>query len=379
MKKPIRLLKRREENLRGHKYIISGGGTGGHIFPALAIANALMENNPANEILFVGAEGRMEMEKIPAAGYRIIGLPITGIQRSLSLSNLSFPYKLIKSLWQAGKIISSFKPDAVIGVGGYASAAIVYAASLKKIPTLIQEQNSYAGLTNKILSKKAKRICVAFEGMEKYFPSDKITITGNPVRSEILDIKNIDRQEAKQLIGLNPNKRTLLVIGGSLGARTINTSVQAGLETLAKNDIQVIWQTGKFGYDPARAAGFENARVFDFIKDMSGAYAAADAVISRAGAISVSELCIAGKACILVPSPNVAEDHQSKNAFALVNKNAALMIKDSDAENTLINQAIELLNDAPKRDILAGNISALAKPYATKLIIEEINKLTLDS
>ncbi|MBK9732363.1 MAG: undecaprenyldiphospho-muramoylpentapeptide beta-N-acetylglucosaminyltransferase [Chitinophagaceae bacterium] len=358
------------------KIIISGGGTGGHIFPAIAIANAIRKIDPAADILFIGALGRMEMEKVPKAGYRIEGLPIAGLQRSLSLQNLLLPFKVINSLMKASSIIKSFKPNVVVGVGGYASGPVLYAGSMSGIPTLIQEQNSFAGITNKILGKRAKRICVAYEGMEQFFPKEKITITGNPVRKDILNLEG-KRAEGLQYFDLNDKRQTILVIGGSLGARTINESIQSHLSELMNEEVQVLWQTGKryFEMNATAAKGMEEKiKVKEFIDRMDLAYAVADVVISRAGALSIAELCICKKPCVLVPSPNVAEDHQTKNALALVTKDAALMIKDEEAKEKLIATTLKLLKDGSLQQKLATNIAQLAKPNAdddiAKLVIQ---------
>ena len=355
--------------------IISGGGTGGHIFPAISIANALMTANNENEILFVGANGRMEMEKVPAAGYKITGLNISGIQRKLTWSNLLVPFKVISSVMKAKKIIKEFNPDAAVGVGGYASAPLLYAATSMKIPSLIQEQNSYAGITNKMLSKRVQRICVAYEGLESYFPKEKIVITGNPVRQDILNAEG-KRDEALSFFGLSKEKKTILVIGGSLGARTINESIAEGLEKLNNENIQLIWQTGKFFYAKAKTLtnGLDKngMNAFEFIQRMDLAYAAADVVVSRAGASSVSELALVAKPAILVPSPNVAEDHQTKNAMALVNKNAALVITDVDAKDKLVETAIDLIGDETKQKSLKENISKMALRNSAEKIVEEI-------
>jgi len=358
------------------KFIISGGGTGGHIFPAVAIANELKKMQPDAEFLFVGAKGRMEMEKVPAAGYKIVGLWISGLQRKLTLSNLSFPFKVISSLIKARKIINEFKPDAVIGTGGYASGPTLRAAASKGIPTVIQEQNSYPGITNKLLSKKVNKICVAYAGLERFFPLEKIVFTGNPVRQDIKSIEE-KRQEAISFFGLNENQKTILIIGGSLGARTINEAIGSGLKELSENNIQVIWQTGKSYIETARqqAQGLNNVKVFDFISRMDLAYAAADCIISRAGASSVSEIQIVGKPCILIPSPNVAEDHQTKNAMALVKTNAALLVKDTSAKNELIKKVIELINDNQLQEELKNNISKMAMPNAAEQIAKEILNL----
>lgn len=358
------------------RVIISGGGTGGHIFPAIAIANALKTANSENEILFVGANGRMEMEKVPAAGYKIEGLNISGIQRKISLSNLLVPFKVISSVMKAKRIIKQFQPDVAVGVGGYASAPLLFAATLMKIPSVIQEQNSYAGITNKILSKRVQKICVAYDGMEKYFSKEKIVITGNPVRKDIQEMKG-KRDEALKYFGLSGGKKTILVIGGSLGARTINESIAAGLERLKEKNIQLIWQTGKSGSKQAQEAAnsFQNCCCVEFISRMDLAYAAAEVVVSRAGASSVSELALVEKPAILVPSPNVAEDHQTKNAMALVNKNAAVLVSDAEAKEKLVSAAIDLIQDENKQKQLRENISKLALRNSAEKIVEEIYKM----
>lgn len=366
------------ENKKPYRLIISGGGTGGHIFPAIAIANEFKERHPDAEILFVGAEGRMEMTRVPDAGYKIVGLWISGLQRRLTLSNLMFPLKVMVSFFKARKLVRDFKPHAVVGTGGYASGPIMMAATSAGIPALIQEQNSFAGLANKQVAAKASRICVAYEGMEKYFPKSKIVITGNPVRKDILTTGK-KRAEALQHFEFSADMPTLLIVGGSLGARTINESIIGGIEKLQDAQIQVIWQTGK-GYFEAYKARLARVdlvriRVQDFVKEMDLAYAAADVAISRSGAIAVSELCIAGKPCILVPSPNVAEDHQTKNAMALVSKDAAIMVKDSEAEEELVDEALKLIFDVERCQQLQKNIIALAKPQATKDIVNELEKL----
>ncbi len=357
------------------RVIISGGGTGGHIFPAISIANEVKRVNPENEILFVGAEGRMEMEKVPAAGYRIIGLKISGIQRKLSLSNLTLPFKVINSVTRSRAIIKEFKPDIAVGVGGYASGPLLFAASLMKVPTLIQEQNSYAGITNKLLAKRAKKICVAYDGMEKYFPKEKIIITGNPVRQDILSVQG-KKEEALKYFGLNGNQKILLVIGGSLGAGSVNTSLKAGLEKLVANNIQLIWQTGKRFFDTAKDAvkAFDQngIKAYDFITRMDLAYACADVVISRAGASAISELELVAKPCVLVPSPNVSEDHQTKNAMALVTKQAAQLVRDSEATAKLVDTAIELVKDSAQQKSLSENISRLAHRNSAEQIVKEI-------
>ncbi|MBS1553974.1 MAG: undecaprenyldiphospho-muramoylpentapeptide beta-N-acetylglucosaminyltransferase [Bacteroidetes bacterium] len=361
-----------------YRLIISGGGTGGHIFPALAIANEFRERHPNAEILFVGAQGKMEMTKIPEAGYKIIGLWISGIQRKLTLSNLSFPFKLISSYIKAGSIVKEFKPDAVIGTGGYASGPIMLAATRNKIPSLIQEQNSYAGLTNKQLGDKVTRVCVAYAGMESYFPASKIVFTGNPVRKDINQIEE-KRERALSHFALSSNERTLLIIGGSLGARTINESILAGIDKLIDARVQVIWQTGKIYFDDIKRQlenkDLRRVRVFDFLKQMDLAYAAADVVIARAGALSISELCLAKKPSILVPSPNVAEDHQTKNAMALVSENAAALVKDVQAKEILVSEALKLVYDEGRCERLSGQIAKLAKPNATSEIVDEIEKM----
>ena len=329
-----------QKSKKPYRIIISGGGTGGHIFPAIAIARALQAIDAGIEILFVGAEGRMEMQKVPEAGYKIIGLPIRGLQRSLTLENLSFPIKVIQSIIKSFRILSDFKPDAVVGVGGYASGPLLYAASVRKIPALLQEQNSYAGLTNKWLAGNVQKICVAQEGMERFFPEDKLVITGNPVRKEIVAAAQAfspeKRLEALKFFGLSPEKKTLLAVGGSLGARTINLAILAGIPQLEEAGIQVIWQCGKFYHEEMKARlnaipQKEGVVLFEFLQQMNLAYAAADVVISRAGALAISELCLVKKPALFVPSPNVAEDHQRKNAEALVVRNAAIMVLDKDA------------------------------------------------
>lgn len=360
------------------KIIISGGGTGGHIFPAIAIANAIKLKYPDSEILFVGAEGKMEMEKIPASGYKIIGLPIMGIQRKLTLQNLKVPFKLLFSLLKARKVIKEFKPDVVVGVGGYASGPLLKIATSMGVPALLQEQNSYPGITNKILSKKVQKICVAYDGMEQFFPKEKIIFTGNPVRQDIVDLSN-KREKGLEQFGLLADKKVVLVIGGSLGARTINESIEAGLEEMVHNNIQLLWQTGK-GYadkaaDSVKKYTGKGIVTMPFITTMDLAYAVADVVISRAGALSVSELCLTEKPSILVPSPNVAEDHQTKNAMALVNQKAAILVKDVDAKTALIPALLDLLNNTTLQQELKSNIKQLAKPNAAEVIADEVVKL----
>lgn len=364
--------------MQAYKIIISGGGTGGHIFPAIAIANALKTKFPNVDILFVGAEGKMEMEKVPAAGYKIIGLPIMGLQRRLTLENLKFPFMLLKSMRMAKRILNEFQPNVVVGVGGYASGPLLKAATKMKIPALIQEQNSYPGITNKMLAGKVQKICVAYQGMEKFFPKDKIVLTGNPVRQ---DIKNLEakRERAIEHFELDKNKKTILVIGGSLGAKTINESIDAGLEKIVDKNMQLLWQTGKWYADKAAKAvePFQDKHIktMPFIAKMDYAYAVADLVISRAGASSISELCIAAKATVFVPSPNVAEDHQTKNAMALVNQNAALLVKDMEAKNKLVPQVLEVLDDVLLLTKLRRNISKMAFNDSAEIIADEVIKL----
>ena len=358
------------------RIIISGGGTGGHIFPAVAIANELRRRHPACEILFVGATGRMEMTRVPEAGYNIVGLSITGLQRRLTPQNLLLPFRVFRSVRKAGKLIEEFRPDAVVGVGGYASAPVLLAATSRAIPSLIQEQNSYAGLVNKLLARRVGCICVAYEGMEKFFPLDKLVLTGNPVRTEIA---GGDSAEALKFFGLNPHRKTLLVVGGSLGARTLNLATAAALLRLREAGMQLLWQTGKLYFPEAQkqAAPYQpdGLQALEFIQRMDLAYAAADVVVSRAGALSVSELCLTGKACILVPSPNVAEDHQTKNAQALVSKGAAVLITDEHAPASLYDEALRLLADPERQQQLSTRVRALARPHATELIVDELLKL----
>jgi UDP-N-acetylglucosamine--N-acetylmuramyl-(pentapeptide) pyrophosphoryl-undecaprenol N-acetylglucosamine transferase len=369
--------------------IISGGGTGGHIFPALSIAEKLKELNPETEILFVGAEGRMEMEKVPAAGYEIVGLPVAGLQRKLTMSNLALPFKVIRSVRMAKKLIREFKPDIAIGVGGYASAPLLWAAGRSGIPTLIQEQNGYAGLTNKILGKKARSICVAYEGMERFFPADRIVMSGNPIRKDIVPATEEMKKEAYEFYGLDPQKKHIFIVGGSLGSGTLNNSMKKWIEDGCPGGegIEVIWQCGKYykkSIDSfmaeAEAAGkgggcLGNIRYSDFIQRMDLAYAAADIVISRSGASSVSELCAAHKAVIFVPSPNVAEDHQTHNAMALVRKDAAMLIKDSEAVEKLMPAACELLEDKERIAAMERNIASLALTDAAMTIADEVYRI----
>ena len=365
-----------KENL---KIIISGGGTGGHIFPAISIANAIKEILPDTDILFVGAEGRMEMHRVPAAGYPIKGLPVAGFDRKNLLKNIPVLIKLFKSQRMAKRIIKDFRPHAAVGVGGYASGPTLKVAGAMGIPTLLQEQNSYAGVTNKLLAKQAKKICVAYEGMERFFDKEKIILTGNPVRQG-LRTHSITREEAIKTFGLNPEKKTILILGGSLGARTINQCLMENLDSIKQSDVQFIWQTGKIYIEEARTAVSKAGKlpmlhVTDFISDMATAYSAADLVISRAGAGSISEFCLLEKPVILVPSPNVAEDHQTKNALALVNKNAALYVKDTEAKEQLIGKAIETVNQSELLNNLSKNIAKLAFTDSENVIAKEVIKL----
>ena len=366
--------------MKQYRIIISGGGTGGHIFPAISIANTLKKRFPNVEILFVGAEDRMEMEKVPAAGYSIVGLPVSGFDRTNLLNNIRVIGRLFKSLCLARKTIREFKPDIAVGVGGYASGPTLWMAASLGIPTLIQEQNSYAGVTNKLLAKKANKICVAYEGMEKFFPADRIVVTGNPVRQDLTDALS-KREEALQFFGLSPHKKTILVIGGSLGARTINRSIQRDLDKLFASDadVQVIWQTGKSYQQEALKLlkAYRSMPIWcsDFITRMDYAYAASDLIISRAGASSISELCLLEKPVIMVPSPNVAEDHQTKNALALVNKDAAVMVADKDAEKDLVSKALEIIYDEERLNSLSKNIALLAQHQSAERIVDEIVKI----
>ncbi|QXP61139.1 undecaprenyldiphospho-muramoylpentapeptide beta-N-acetylglucosaminyltransferase [Olleya sp. HaHaR_3_96] len=358
-----------------YKIILSGGGTGGHIYPAIAIANELKLRFPEAEFLFVGAEDRMEMEKVPQAGYAIKGLWITGIERKLTLKNLMFPFKLISSLWNARKIIKQFKPDVAIGTGGFASGPLLQMASLKGVPSIIQEQNSYPGITNKLLAKRVKKVCVAYDGLERFFPSDKIIKTGNPVRQDLLDISS-KREEAIKHFGLVEGKQTLLVLGGSLGAKAINELMVDELDFLQTLNVQVIWQCGKLYYQTYKLYGnTKHVQIHEFINKMDYAYAAADFIISRAGASSVSELCIVGKPVVFVPSPYVAEDHQTKNANAIVDENAALLIAQDDLKVDFKNKFGQLVASKEKQEQLSKNIKQLALVNATKDIADEVEKL----
>ncbi len=364
------------------KFILSGGGTGGHIYPAIAIANELKLRFPDSEILFVGANDKMEMQKVPQSGYKIEGLWIAGLQRKLTLQNAMFPIKLLSSLWKSRKIIKKFKPDVVIGTGGFASGPLLQMANMLNIPTVIQEQNSYPGITNKLLSKKANKICVAYENLDRFFPKDKMILTGNPVRQDLIDIDG-KRQEAIKYFNLDENKKTLLILGGSLGARRINQLIEKELSFLESKNIQIIWQCGKLYFEDYKKfnskspsfGGVGEVQVLAFIDRMDLVYAAADVVISRAGASSVSELCIVGKPVIFIPSPNVAEDHQTKNAQSIVDKKGAIMIKESEIDEKFELVFSELLSNENQQKELSKNIKSLALPNATKQIVNEIVKL----
>ncbi|WP_347924473.1 undecaprenyldiphospho-muramoylpentapeptide beta-N-acetylglucosaminyltransferase [Pontimicrobium sp. SW4] len=361
--------------MSNYKIILSGGGTGGHIYPAISIANELKQRHPNAEFLFVGAKDKMEMEKVPQAGYNIEGLWISGIQRKLTLKNISFPFKLISSLLRSRKIIKQFKPDVVIGTGGFASGPLLQVATSKGIPSLIQEQNSYPGITNKILSKKANIVCVAYDGLERFFPKDKIVKTGNPVRQDLLCIEN-KANEAKDFFGLKHNKVTLLVLGGSLGARRINELIVKKLDFFQEQNAQIIWQCGKLYYQDYKINGdIKDVQVHAFLNRMDMAYAASDIIISRAGASSVSELCIVGKPVIFIPSPNVAEDHQTKNANAIVNKDGAILIKEADLDVDFENKFSLLNSSKEKQELLSNNIKKLALANATKDIADQVEKL----
>lgn len=364
------------------KIIVSGGGTGGHIFPAISIANALREQCSEADILFVGAEGRMEMERVPKAGYRIVGLPVVGFQRKLTLKNITFFFKLFSSMRRANRIIADFKPDVAVGVGGYASGPILKAAQRKGIATLLQEQNSFAGVTNKMLAKKALKICVAYSGMEKYFPAQKIMLTGNPVRQDLEHLKTT-RAEAFEFFNIPPQNRVVLVVGGSLGARTINESILAHLSQIeSTQNLTVIWQTGKYYHNEIKqrlqSQPCSNIRLFDFVNRMDLAYTAANLVISRAGAGTISEICLVAKPAILVPSPNVAEDHQTHNAMALVANNAAVMVKDSEAQQQLVDTALKMVANNTQLEQLSANVLKMALPNSANIIAQEVIKIAKD-
>lgn len=361
------------------RIIISGGGTGGHVFPAIAIANEIKKLKPNAEILFVGAEGKIEMEKVPKAGYPIEGLWISGFHRQLTLRNLMFPIKLISSLWKANRIINRFKPNAVVGVGGYASGPTLEIASRKGIPILVQEQNSFPGVTNRLLAKRASKICVAYDGMNRWFPKSKIVLTGNPVRQDLF--KNLDekREEAYEYFGFDKNKKTIFVFGGSLGARTINDAMTANTRLIYNSEVQVLWQAGKLYIEEmsqSATAALDNVKVVQFIDRMDLAYAMSDVIIGRAGALTISELCLVGKPSILIPSPNVSEDHQTKNAMALVEKNAAILVKDSEAKELIMKKALEVLNDEIVKENLSSNILKLSKENAAEEIANVVLSLT---
>jgi UDP-N-acetylglucosamine--N-acetylmuramyl-(pentapeptide) pyrophosphoryl-undecaprenol N-acetylglucosamine transferase len=360
--------------MKQYKFILSGGGTGGHIYPAIAIANELKMRFPNAEFLFVGAKDKMEMQKVPQAGYNIKGLWIAGLQRQINLKNAMFPFKLVDSLWKSRMILKDFKPDVVIGTGGFASGPLLQVANTMGIPTVIQEQNSYPGITNKLLSKKASAICVAYENLERFFPKEKMVFTGNPVRQDLIDIES-KRGDAIEYFNLDPNKKTLLVLGGSLGARRMNQLIEKELDKIVSQNVQIIWQCGKLYYEDYKKYNTENVQVVSFIERMDFVYAAADIIISRAGASSVSELCIVGKPVLFIPSPNVAEDHQTKNAKAIVDKKGALLLKESDLDSQFSLVFEALLKDEGKQKQLSENIKQLAMPEATKQIADEIVKL----
>ncbi|RIV42834.1 undecaprenyldiphospho-muramoylpentapeptide beta-N-acetylglucosaminyltransferase [Flagellimonas pelagia] len=357
-----------------YRFILSGGGTGGHIYPAVAIANELKRRHPDAKFLFVGAKDKMEMEKVPQAGYEIKGLWISGLQRKLTLKNLMFPFKVISSLLGARKIVKQFKPQVAIGTGGFASGPLLRVAAGAGIPCVLQEQNSFAGITNKLLAGKAEKICVAYDGMEKFFPKEKIVKTGNPIRMDLVDLK-ADRKEAIAFFGLDANKKTLLVLGGSLGARRINQLVEKELDFFEKQGLQLVWQCGKLYHEDYKKYDSDNVKVLPFVNRMDLAYTVADVIISRAGAGSVSELCLVGKPVIFIPSPNVAEDHQTKNASALVGENAAIMMKESELDGSFENGFIQLMESEEIQKNLGQNIKKLAMPKATEHIVDEIEKL----
>lgn len=360
------------------RIIISGGGTGGHVFPAISIANAIRAKRADAEILFVGALGKIEMEKVPQAGYKIIGLDIKGLQRKLSFDNLKFPFRLMKSLWKSKKILKEFKADVAVGVGGYASGPLLYMASKSNIPYVIQEQNSYPGITNKLLAKNASKICVAYDGMDQFFPKENLMFTGNPVRAELMQVKDL-RAKAIEFFGLDANKKTILITGGSLGARTLNQGMMNFVGEVNASGVQFLWQTGRFYYstivENATSKFNEGVRIFEFISNMDMAYAVADLIIARAGAGTISELCLVAKPVVLVPSPNVAEDHQTKNAMALVKEKAAVLVEDKKAIQEMIPTALSLLKDEKQLQTLASNIEKLAMPNAANVIADEVLKL----
>ncbi|MCA1918551.1 MAG: undecaprenyldiphospho-muramoylpentapeptide beta-N-acetylglucosaminyltransferase [Flavobacterium piscis] len=360
--------------MTNYKFILSGGGTGGHIYPAIAIANELKTQFPDAEFLFVGAQDKMEMQKVPQAGYEIKGLWIAGLQRKLTLQNLMFPLKLATSLLESRRIIKQFKPNVVIGTGGFASGPLLQAAGGAGIPTVIQEQNSFPGITNKLLSKKANAICVAYGNLERFFPKEKMVLTGNPVRQDLIDIES-KRDEAIAFYGLDPNKKTLLVLGGSLGARRVNQLIEKELQNMLSQDVQIIWQCGKLYFEEYKKHNQQHVRVVDFIERMDFVYAAADVIVSRAGASSVSELCIVGKPVIFIPSPNVAEDHQTKNAQAIVDAKGAILLKESELDSQFSIVFEALMKDQGKQKQLSDNIKNLAMPNATKVIVDQIKKL----
>lgn len=364
-----------KKKLQHNKIIISGGGTGGHVFPAISIANALKAGNRDLDILFVGAKGKLEMKKVPEAGYDIKGLPVTGLYRGMSYKNLVFIIKLLRSLFIAGRIIKKYSPSVVVGVGGYASGPVLWSASKKGIPTLIQEQNSFAGITNKILGKKADKICVAYDNMDKYFPENKIIFTGNPVRQDLDELEK-KKNEALGYFGIDNEKNVILILGGSGGARTINESIITSLGKIKNENLNVIWQTGDYYYKKAeeklRLSSTYNVKLFSFIDRMDLAYSAADIIVSRAGAVTISELCLVGKPAILVPSPNVAEDHQTKNAQVLTEKIAAVMVRDSEAVKNLFNEILELSGDIKRRKLLSMNIKKMAVKNSAELIANEV-------
>jgi UDP-N-acetylglucosamine--N-acetylmuramyl-(pentapeptide) pyrophosphoryl-undecaprenol N-acetylglucosamine transferase len=361
-----------------YRILIGGGGTGGHVFPAIAIADALKERAPETEFLFVGALGRMEMEKVPEAGYLIEGLPVAGFQRRITLKNITFFYKLVASMSRSRRIIGKFRPDLAIGVGGYASGPILKAAARRGVPIMIQEQNSYAGVTNRLLARSARTICVAYENMGRYFPAERIVITGNPVRQHLLEIRG-DRTEGLRFFGIEEGKSVCLLVGGSLGARTLNQSFMEGLKKLDRSDLVVLWQCGNYYQkeveERVKAGGLKNIHVMPFISRMDLAYGVADVIVSRAGAITISELCIAGKPVILVPSPNVAEDHQTHNAAALVTRGAALMVPDGEAVERLVERMLKLMDDREEKELLSKNIQQLGIRDASKRIAEEALKI----